>query len=259
MLNPATSCRDFLTEELHRRTRSNPRYSQRAFARQLGMSPGELSEVLRGKRSLSLRSALKAARALALNPEETRELVLLSQADRGGALPPPDSRDARPRELTMDFFRIVSDWYCFAILNLSECTGATLEPAYLARRLGISQAEARIALERLERVGLIERRQGRLLPAPDYVISPSGIPSEAIRNYHSQILDKAKAALESQALEERDITGLGLAIDPRHLPAIKKELSEFQDRIAAKYSTGRKTEVYQLEIALFRLTERDRK
>ena len=61
--------------ELARRTRSNARYSQRAFARQLGMSPGELSEILRGKRPLSLKAMLKVARSLGLTGEEEVEPV----------------------------------------------------------------------------------------------------------------------------------------------------------------------------------------
>jgi uncharacterized protein (TIGR02147 family) len=264
MLLDAETSTGFLKEELARRMRANPRYSQRAFARQLGLSPGELCELLAGKRALSLKSALRVARALGLSPAETRHLIQLAQVERGRRLGAPElleplRDDAAPsRELTLDMFRVVSDWYCFAILNLLDCDDFQSDAGWIARRLGISRLETELALERLERVGLVERdRRGELRGVKDYVLSPAGIPSEAIRNYHRQILGKAIEALETQGVGEREISGVGLAVDPVQLPALKKEIVEFQDRLVAKYARGRrKTEVYQLESALFRLTAR---
>lgn len=40
---------------------------QRAFAKVLGLSPGELSEILNGKRKLSVKKALHIAEKLSLN------------------------------------------------------------------------------------------------------------------------------------------------------------------------------------------------
>lgn len=266
-----TSARKLLNDELHRRMAVNPRYSQRAFAQQLGLSPGELSEILRGKRHLSARSALRISKALGLSPAETRELIALAQVDKARSLPEAErihdpasdsTGAAQARELTLDLFHVVSDWYCFAILNLADTSDFRFDPAWIAQRLAITVPEARIALERLERVGLIEKINGRLRVAEDYVMSPSGIPSEAIRNYHRQMLRKATEALELQPVGERDITGIGLAIHPRHFDAIRKEISEFQDRLVEKYSTkapGRKSEVYQLEVALFCLTQAEKR
>lgn len=252
MLLNHESPKAFLAEELSRRIRSNPRYSQRAFAKQLGMSAGELSEVLRGQRALSLRSALKIAGSLGLNETESRHLIQIAQLERAGAkpTPAPDSR-----QLTLDLFRAVADWYCFAIVSLADCEGFSWKPSWIARRLGISETEARLALERLERIGLIERSNGKLSVTKDYVLSPSGIPSEAIRAYHRQILERAIQALDSQPVAKREISGAGFAVDPKHLPSIKKDISEFLDRTVAKYSKGRKLEVYQLEVALFQLTQ----
>jgi uncharacterized protein (TIGR02147 family) len=257
------STRTFLSEELARRIKNNPRYSQRAFARQLGLSPGELSEVLRGKRALSLKSSLRIAQALGLSPVETKHLLHLAQLDKAGkqaeALLGETPAEAPTHQLTLDLFHIVSDWYCFALLNLADTPDFRFEAGWIARRLGISRAEAQMALERLERAGLIERGAGgKLEVVKDYVMSPSGIPSEAIRNSHRQLLNKAIEALESQDVTERDLRGLGFAIDPRHLPSIKKEIAEFHDRLVARYATrGKRTEVYHLETALFRLTQKD--
>src|SRR6185437_9094888 len=120
MLLESRTAKEFLNEELARRLRDNSRYSLRAFARQLGLSPGELSEVLRGKRALSFRSTLRIAKSLGLNSAETRHLLQIAQTDKSRAVDPellrPLDQAVRTQDLSVDMFRVVSDWYCFAIL-----------------------------------------------------------------------------------------------------------------------------------------------
>ncbi len=263
-----SSYKNYLNEELERRIRINPKYSQRAFAKHLGLSPGELSEVLRGRRNLSLKSALRVAKALNLNPDETKHLVLSSQAEKVGnpnvaavvktllgTEDHGDSHDSSSRQLTLDLFHLVSDWYCFAIVNLADCIDFRWSPTWIAKRLDITRAQAQLALERLERVGLIERHANSLRMAPDFVMSPSGIPSEAIRNYHRQIMQKATEALELQSIHEREFSGTSFAFDPKQIEAIKKDIAQFRSKLLTKYSKGKKTEVYHLELALFRITQ----
>lgn len=245
--------REFLSAELTRRLQARPGYSLRAFARDLGLSPGELSEILRGKRPLSPKKTARVAERLGLSATETRALLGMGRLEAAGVAGVPLAE----RALTLDLFHVVSEWYCFAILNLAETKGARLDPRWIAGRLGISPTEAMVALEKLERVGLLSREDdGTLAVDDEFVLAPDGIPSEAIRKYHRAILQKAIAALETQPTDRRDISGLGVALNPRDLPAVRREIREFQQYLAKKYgAAGRKTEVFQLEIALFQLTK----
>ena len=269
-LEHSQSLVDFLANELKNRSARNPRYSLRAFAQALKLSPGELSEILRGRRKPTLKGAIKIARALQLSSDETQKLLALTDDFQSAGGDP--STQLQSRQLTMDLFHVVSDWYCFAILSLADTQDFNSDPKKIARRLGITEMECKIAVERLERVGLIERiepaRQDRKSSAkpgyfhfratPDYVLSPQGIPSEAVRNYHRQILEKAARALDEQSVDEREIAGTTFAIDPKDLPKIKKELHRLLDRLAAesaKPGSARRTEVYHLEAALFRLSK----
>lgn len=253
--------RGYLSAVLVQRMQANPSYSMRAFARSLGLSAGELSEVLRGKRKLSLRSAERVAEGLHLDAKEREHLVRLvldERRDRAPAslvpLDGPEPPKAK-RELTEDRFGIVADWYCFAILNLAQCEGFRWDEAHIARRLGIKRTEAREALERLENVGLLKRSYRGLEVDDSFVMSPDGIPSEAIRAYHKQILAKAAVALDEQPVEEREIAGVSFAINFKLVGPLKKELSQFLDHIAQKYGAGKKrTEVMHVELACFRLS-----
>lgn len=114
MIFETPSVKDFLSEELRRRMSSNPQYSLRAFARSLGVSAGELSEVLRQRRRLSLKSALKIAAVMALSPAETKQLLHLSQIEKSrdmGTTAPPETgaQILHQKQLTQDTFRLISE------------------------------------------------------------------------------------------------------------------------------------------------------
>lgn len=248
MLIQAKSGRDFLREELARRMGANARYSLRAFAKHLGLSPGELSEVLSGKRNLSARSVARISKALGLSGPESRHLLYIAQ-EGGGA---PELSTAL---LDEDSFRLVSDWYCFAILSLADCRDFKGEPDWIAAKLGISRTEVDVALDRLARLKLMERKGKRLVATDAVATSPQGVPSEAVKSYHRQILAKATRALDEQGIAEREFGGACFAIDPAKLPALKREIAAFWKELISRYSQAKnQTEVYQLELALFRLT-----
>ncbi len=253
LLNSPTAVA-FLEEELLRRTRANGRYSLRSFARDLGMSPGELSEILRGKRKLSLKAAAKISEVLGFSAEEERYFYRLLRSS--------ESANSRPTQLTtetlsVDLFHVVSDWYCFAILNLAETPGFLWDAAKIAKRLGITAQEVRDALLRLERVGLIESDGTSFRVAKDFVFTSEGVPSEAIRHYHRSLLEKAKSAVDVQPVFERYMSGLGLSLDQKDLGDLHKDFALFMQQIAKKYGNRKGSEVYHLELAFFRLSERD--
>jgi uncharacterized protein (TIGR02147 family) len=250
---------ELLREELSRRSRANPRYSLRAFSKLIGVSPGALSELLNGKRPLSVKQAHQIAQRLGWSDAELERLVRLcvqDQSSRQGLASPDAPAAYGTKNLPEDVFRIIADWYCLAILSLAEIPGFLADARWISRRLRISPHQCTEALERLERVGLLIRDGEHVKPAPDFVIAGSEVPSEAIRAYHRSLLEMAMGSLDTQSPRERDITGICLSIDPRDMDEIRREVEAFQDRVVRRYSKpGKKKEVYQLECALFRLTE----
>jgi uncharacterized protein (TIGR02147 family) len=243
---------DFLQAELIKRIKLNPSFSQRAFAKLLGMSPGSLSEIMAGKRKLTYKNALKIASKLGLSKIDTKNFVLLLDDTKEEKQKREGFKD---RQLSDDVFSIISNWYCFAILNLVDCVGFKWGLAWISKRLGISLTEAKDAIERMKRVGLIEQTDKGLRAVDDFVLSPDGISSQAVRSYHHSILQKAQEALENQPVEEREISGISFAVDPKNLDKMKKDIDDFQRELIDKYCKGKRTEVYHLELALFKLTK----
>jgi uncharacterized protein (TIGR02147 family) len=261
ILLEAHTVQEFLTRELDRRVKVNARYSQRGFARSLGLSPGELSEILRGKRKMGLKAALKISRAMGLNPAETKHLLHLSQVEKSREWNIETRLTVEPIPLTTstveeDVFHLVSEWYYFAVLNLLETHDFRWNSIWIAKRLGLTRTQAKSAMERLLRLNLVKKNEaGRMISSNEMVFSTSGVPSEAIRQYHKQLLKKAMDAVDFQPVHDRDISGVAFACNPADLTAIRHEILEFHEKLVAKYQRGKLSEVYHLEMALFRLTQ----
>lgn len=226
------------------------------------MSPGELSEILRGVRPVTYKAATKIAKALDLNLAEKEHLLSLVRQSReqefvnqlSGGLKQKAQEALR---LSEDIFEVVSEWYHFAILNLMGCKGFRWNHSYLSSRLGISPTQAKMAMRQLMKLGLVQKQGERFVSSNERILTGDQIPSQAIRQYHQQMLEKAKEALTLQSLEQRDISGVGFACRTKDLPAIKKEISKFQDQMMDKYGTTKGDDVYQLEVAFFCVSQGD--
>lgn len=77
------SYREILTQALENRSQRRPGYSQNALARDLGLRPSQLSEVLRGKKGLSRTSAERVAQVLGLDPHLRTRFCDMVESEHG--------------------------------------------------------------------------------------------------------------------------------------------------------------------------------
>ena len=128
---------------------------------------------------------------------------------------------------------------------------------WIARRLGITLPEATAAKERLQRLGLLEPDSTGGLKKTDAKLSTThDIPNEALRRYTAELIDRAKAALDAQSVDERDMTTLTLAIPTSKIPEAKKMIRAFRRRFCSAMDQGKCDEVYSLAISFFRTTQK---
>lgn len=249
--------RDFLQSEFDERVRKNPRYSLRGFAAFLGVNPAELSQVFRGKRNLSLTSAHKITKAFGFNSDEARYFLWLLQKDKGKSFGLDlEFLDRKEKTgLKEMHFTEISQWYHFAILNLLETKNFEWSARYVSKKLGLTLSEAGLAMRDLQKVGLVVVENKNARSQKKMVYTASSIPSEAIRGYHQQMLVKAKEALDSVALHQREFQSVGLALRQEDMPKLKAELDEFTDRLMAKYHKRDAADIYQIQVCVFPLTK----
>jgi uncharacterized protein (TIGR02147 family) len=240
-LDPKTLIRETLAERCAR----NPRYSLRAFAKATGISHTVLSLVLSGKRKLSKRAAAKLADHLELDPESREKLLKPSRQET--------SVDERYRQLSADVFKIISDWQHYAILSALSLPAAKFEPRWIARATGITTIEASLAMERLRKVGLVEKaRNGRWRQAgkPFYVGNTES--TEATRTFHKRLVGKAIESLDHVPREMRDYSSMTFAVDPSLVAHAAERIRAFRRELVEELEAkGKPREVYHLTIQLF--------
>jgi transcriptional regulator with XRE-family HTH domain len=241
-----------LQSELVRRCKENPRYSMRAFARSLQMDFSTLSKILQGHRKLGPRATGRIARKLGLKPDEIQSLV----APLAGTKRPGNDDYS---QVASDAFEVISDWHHFAILELMRVEGFRPDAKWIAACLGISLAETRDALARLQRLGMlvIHGTDGKWIDAsaPKTTVITPELTSAAQKKLQKQILEKSIAALSEEPISVRDHTAMTMAIDPSKLPDAKERIKKFRRSLSKFLSRGRPcTEVYHLNVSLYPVT-----
>lgn len=267
---PHAEYRSYLKRELEERCQRNPKYSLRAFARDLELHPARLSLVLNKKQGLSEKSARGIAKALGLAPPDTEHFVYLviasdsrSKSARAVAqakLTHLDGQTEEGRILREDAFCVISDWYHYAILELTSLKDFRSDTSWIARRLGISLHEAEQAVARLIKLGLATKVKGVLKQTDVILSTPDGVPSQAVRNFNTQILKRAIDAIHLQKVDERSISTLTIAVDSSTLPKIMGKMARFRrslnQEIEASTHDRDKDEVYCLSTQFFRMTKK---
>ncbi|MAE58475.1 MAG: hypothetical protein CME69_06315 [Halobacteriovorax sp.] len=256
---------DFLKVELEQRQIGNSRYSLRAFARDLEMSPSRLSEVMNGKGSLSYSSALKVGKNLNLTEKEMKIFTALVNLKNSSSKKSKNDAhkylknicDKNTHSLSQDTFSLISEWYYFAILSvleLDECNG---QSHWIAKRLNLNIRTTEDALSKLLTLSMVEKTEaGWRLPEEKVSFQTTNeIQSISLRKSHKQSLYQAINSIENHSIEHRDITSITMAIDKNKIPQAKKLIREFRSSLCEFMESGSKNEVYNLNIQLVPLTE----
>lgn len=254
-----------LRGELERRHQAHPRYSMRAFARDLEISPAQLSLVLNGKKGISEKAALRIANRLSMTEAEKQNFCDLaivadskSRDKRRGAqerLALAESARTHPT-IAGEAFKVISDWYHFAIMELTCQRGFVSTVEHIKDQLSISKWEVEQALGRLEALGLIELKDGQWKQTALDLAATTEIPSEAIRKFHSQVLGKALQAVEIQSEDERDVSSLLIGIHLEDMPQYKSVIKDFHGRMKTIADTrADRTNVYCFGTQFFKLSK----
>jgi len=246
--------KELLQREFIHRCRKNSAYSLRAFAQFLEVDPSLLSKLLRGQRAISNENALRFAGKLGIKPSELKGLMKEKKVTSKAPL-----KDFN--QLTDDQFAFLSDWYHFAIIELVKTKSFIPDEKFIAKRLNIHIAEARTAVERLCRMNFIEITEvGWIIKEANNTWYNGKMTNEPRRLLQRQLTEKSLQALDRVAFSERDHSSLTVAVSKERMPEFKEILTEFRRSLNHFFQESDECdEVYQLTVALFPLTEINKK
>jgi uncharacterized protein (TIGR02147 family) len=216
-------------------------YSYRSFSKTAGFSsPNFLKLVIDGKRNISPEAIDKFIKALRLTPqmgEYFRALVKMNQSksDDDKAKFYEDLKHLTPhakrRELNVEEYQYLSSWLYPVLRELIELKSFRDDPYWIARRLKskVNVSDITKALSWLVKAGFIEKLANGCYTSHDnMVLTSDEVKNLAIRNYHRQMLEQAKEALEELDVSEREFGALTFSLPSSALDELKFKLKNFR-------------------------------
>lgn len=275
--------RAFLRDFHEAKKRASPQWSYGVWARQLNAQPGArtgvkspsaLIMVLNGKRNLGPNLARSLCAYFAFDEREAeyfRSLIrlqpLAENEDLGRVVKERILRAgaAKPSRMVDEATYLkISSWYSYAIQQMSSLGVLDRPPAELAAGFLFHVAPADIdeARRRLLEVGLLERDSSGAYRSPEvHLTTTQDVSSAGLRQYHAQVLERAREALRALDPERREISGVTFAMRRASLPRAKALIREFEKNLCELMEAEAGTEadsVVHLEVALLPLFEKER-
>jgi uncharacterized protein (TIGR02147 family) len=165
------------------------------------------------------------------------------------------SADSSPSylQLSLDAFSVISDWYHFALLDLTFTAGFESDPSWIADKLGVPVTEIKSAIARLKRLELIEERDGCLVKTEACLSNGVAGVDTSIghKQLQRQVLQKALDAIDNTPQEEKDITSMTMAIDVKKIPEARRIIKQFRRDMCRFLEDGKRTRVYNLGVQLY--------
>ena len=249
-----------IREELSLKQRANPNYSHRAYARDLGLHSSTLSSILKGRRPLPLKNSKYVAAKLNLGPKE--RTLFLESLYRTKTNIDEIKIDENDDRFILDetYYKVIAEWEHMTVETLLEVDHFIATPENVAERLGITVNRAQVVLNNLLTCGLVKQdEQGKLVKVHAYIRTTEDVASQALRAAHVEALDIGKQKLDEIEVELRDFSSMTIAMDMERMPEVKTIIREFRQKMMALLRDGEKTDVCQLAIQFYPLTQLETK
>lgn len=245
-----------------RRTRRQS-YSMRAFARDLSVSPSSLNDFLKGRVGMSpsrIESIAEKLKWSEMRKEHFTDLVRAKfDKDPGVRRASFMKMKSRLKDssygLSVDSFKVISDWYHLVIRELCDVKdGMTI--SRVAEELSLSPLTAGKAIRRLIKLDLLKETEKGLKSTEFGSHFGDEAPSEAIVEFHTQILELAQKAMREIPFEDRESHSLIFSVPKAKLPKMHAELKTAILQIANKYAHGANMDTIQaLSLQVFPVWE----
>jgi uncharacterized protein (TIGR02147 family) len=260
-MQPRLVYSDILSQCLTRVQEKNPSFSLRAFAKKLETSPASLSQILKGKRALTVENGTLWLSKIKLIDSEKKKFIKALNDDQDLRKNPTERQFNKLKtklkylKLSSDHFKLISNWYHYGLLNVLKLDSVKHDPNWLANKLGISLKDCQSAIKRLTRLNLLEKIDGKYKRVDKLLETSTDVPSKALRHFHQQNIKKAFNSLNTDPVHERDITSIMMPVDLDKLVEAKKKIQIFRKEMAEFLKGEKSHQVYSLNIQLFPQTK----
>lgn len=258
--------RDYLAAVYRQLKEHYGTYSYIRFTEDMGFgSCNAMHLITHGDRPLTVKGVRKIIEAIGLTGVERQfllKLVTYSQlsesADREKAFEALVDLKSRalPTVLEKRQLEFYNNWYNAAILELLSLGEAQDDPVWIAARLTPRVAPLRVkqSLDLLKELGHLTYNviKKRLVPTHQILTTGSEVYGMAVIRYHQQMIDLAKESITRIAPDDRDVSGVTVAVSKEMKQKLKAEIIAFRSRLLELSKASENAEeIVQVNVQMF--------
>ena len=161
-------------------------------------------------------------------------------------------------EIPLEQFKMVSQWYMLVLRSLLGTPIINKDPNEISviLRRKVSPAKIKTGIDILTKLGFIKKNPetGALEQSQTNIESTHNIPSEAIKNHHTQMIHRALESIEEQTVNERTLNSLTLNFEIGRYKEAQEKILEFVKTFNADFGQNNSEHIYQLNLQFFQHT-----
>ena len=193
---------------------------------------------------LLVRRALSPA---ALHPEIDRRLQLMEEA-----------KEVEYYRIPQEKYKKMASSQHYAVLELFELTDFVPTLDSIAKRLKYSKAGTEQLLQDLIFADMVRAEGDRFVKLHQNYTTQlvwNDEQKRVLNESHKTSLEEAIAAIDAQALGDRDYSQMTFAIDSSKIPEAKKMIREFRRELSRFLESGTRDRLYRINIQFFRMDQ----
>lgn len=244
------SSREMLMFNYKLKQSKNPKFSQRSFAKMLGISSGRLTEIFNGKAPITEKKARTIATKLKLTPEDKLQFLTLVENEANSRLKCP-TNPKKLHRLNHDEFALISDWEYFALMSLIETSTFKSDKNWIAKKLEISPERLEVVFQTLLAENLIQINENKQISNTYRSMSTlTDIPSEVLKKSNKECILQGIDKMYAMGPELRDVTSITFPVDLNKIPKAKALIRKFKMKMTELMPKNATSEIYNLNIQL---------
>lgn len=264
-----TSYRLFLKDIYEDNKVRNKNFSYRYIAQKVGFkSAGHFTQIIKGQANISNLLVSQFSKFLKLKKRECEYFELLVNFDQAKTQEQKRSyferilnfKEISAKVLSADQYEFYQKWYYAVIRDMLSIYKFTGEYRELANYIfpSISTAQAEKAIKLLLKLDLISvNEKGVYEVTNSFISTKSQEHSIALSGYASQMINRAKMAVDMMPKEDRIISWAGFSVSKNTFNLIREEIRLSRKRILSFVERDEKPDrVYHFNSQLFPVSEK---
>lgn len=256
--------RDMIKDYYLEHKKHNSMYSFSTLGKALGLDSSHAYYIVQKKRNLPVRAVPAAKKMLGLDGREAAYFDLLIVASRTKSEKTKAEvmqkasllKDVKRHLLKDNELKYLSAWWTIVVRALIEVKHGNVDIPEIANSVipPITEEQAQESIEILKSLGFIQpiNNNSKVRLADPHITVQGAEKAEAIRSFHSKVMQFGIRSLSEIPPENRDISTITMAVDSKGFDDIKDMLKEFRKQIQIRVDKCIVPDrVMQLNLALF--------